>query len=116
MQLAPLRRRDNILPDFDAHQRSSRLFVHRPLVKTQGVVTLLWRSSDLRTFAFFRVSRFSFCTMRTFTLIGLAAGFVSGVSAACSSALKIDDFSKWSSNTNSLGQWTSGKMFGAEFT
>ncbi|ORX95872.1 glycosyl hydrolase [Clohesyomyces aquaticus] len=45
--------------------------------------------------------------MRTFTLIGLAAGLVSGASAACSAALKIDDFSKWSSNTNSLNSWTS---------
>ncbi|KAH7132184.1 glycosyl hydrolase [Dendryphion nanum] len=45
--------------------------------------------------------------MRTTTLIGLAAAFASGVSAACSSALKIDDFSSWSSNTNSLGSWTS---------
>ncbi|PSN65776.1 glycosyl hydrolase-like protein [Corynespora cassiicola Philippines] len=45
--------------------------------------------------------------MRTFTLIGLAAGFAGSVSAACSSALKIDDFSKWSSNSNSLGSWTS---------
>ncbi|KAF2014832.1 carbohydrate esterase family 4 protein [Aaosphaeria arxii CBS 175.79] len=40
-------------------------------------------------------------------LIGLAAGLAGGVSAACSSALKIDDFSKWSSNTNSLNSWTS---------
>lgn len=45
--------------------------------------------------------------MRTTSLIGLAAAFASGVSAACSSALKIDDFSSWSSNTNSLGSWTS---------
>ncbi|KAF2748604.1 carbohydrate esterase family 4 protein [Sporormia fimetaria CBS 119925] len=40
-------------------------------------------------------------------LIGLAAGLVSGVSAACSGPLKIDDFSRWSSNTNSLNSWTS---------
>ncbi|KAF2123081.1 glycosyl hydrolase [Lophiotrema nucula] len=45
--------------------------------------------------------------MRAYTVIGLAAGLVSGVSAACSSALKIDDFSKWSSNTNSLNSWVS---------
>ncbi|KAJ4305927.1 hypothetical protein N0V90_001460 [Kalmusia sp. IMI 367209] len=45
--------------------------------------------------------------MRSFTLIGLAAAFATEASAACSSALKIDDFSKYSSNTNSLGQWTS---------
>ncbi|KAF3046949.1 hypothetical protein E8E12_009127 [Didymella heteroderae] len=45
--------------------------------------------------------------MRSSILIGLAAGFASQAYAACSSALKIDDFSKWSSNTNSLGQWTS---------
>jgi hypothetical protein len=32
-----------------------------------------------------------------------------GVQAACSAALKIDDFSRWSSNTNSLNSWTSGK-------
>jgi hypothetical protein len=46
--------------------------------------------------------------MRTSILIGLAATFASQAYAACSSALKIDDFSKWSTNTNSLGQWTSG--------
>ncbi|KAJ4366732.1 hypothetical protein N0V95_000061 [Ascochyta clinopodiicola] len=45
--------------------------------------------------------------MRSSILIGLAAGFASQAYAACSSALKIDDFSKWSSNTNSLGQWVS---------
>jgi hypothetical protein len=46
--------------------------------------------------------------MRNYALIGLVAAFASGASAACNSALKIDDFSKWSSNTNSLGSWTSG--------
>jgi hypothetical protein len=46
--------------------------------------------------------------MRTSLLIGLAATFAGQAYAACSSALKIDDFSKWSSNQNSLGQWTSG--------
>lgn len=46
--------------------------------------------------------------MRTSTLIGLAAAFTSQVYAACQSATKIDDFSKWSSKTNSLGEWTSG--------
>ena len=46
--------------------------------------------------------------MRSTVLFGLAAGFASQAYAACSSALKIDDFSKYSSNTNSLGQWTSG--------
>jgi len=45
--------------------------------------------------------------MRTSTLIGLAAAFTSQVYAACQSATKIDDFSKWSSKTNSLGEWTS---------
>ncbi|KAJ4325771.1 hypothetical protein N0V94_000531 [Neodidymelliopsis sp. IMI 364377] len=45
--------------------------------------------------------------MRTSILIGLAAGFASQAYAACSSALKIDDFSKWSTNTNALGSWTS---------
>lgn len=45
--------------------------------------------------------------MRSFTLIGLAAAFATEVSAACSSALTIDNFSKFSSNTNTLGQWTS---------
>jgi len=30
--------------------------------------------------------------------------------ATCTSALTVDDFSKYSSNTNSLGQWTSGKQ------
>ncbi|KAF2686744.1 carbohydrate esterase family 4 protein [Lentithecium fluviatile CBS 122367] len=45
--------------------------------------------------------------MRNITLIGLVAAFASSASAACSSALKIDDFSKWSSNTNSLNSWTS---------
>jgi peptidoglycan/xylan/chitin deacetylase (PgdA/CDA1 family) len=46
--------------------------------------------------------------MRTSTLIGLAAAFSTQVYAACQSATKIDDFSKWSSNANSLGEWTSG--------
>jgi len=43
------------------------------------------------------------------TLIGLAALAANtgkAAAATCSSALTIDDFSKWSSNTNSLGQWT----------
>jgi hypothetical protein len=47
--------------------------------------------------------------MHTFTLIGLAAVVARGAFAACSGPLKIDDFSRWSSNTNSLGSWTSGK-------
>lgn len=47
--------------------------------------------------------------MRVSTLIGLAAGLASQVvSAACSSALKIDDFSRYSQNQNSLNEWTSG--------
>jgi peptidoglycan/xylan/chitin deacetylase (PgdA/CDA1 family) len=66
-------------------------------------------------------SHFDFCTfafaqslvtthnMRTSTLIGLAAAFSAHVHAACQGATKVDDFSKWSSNTNSLGSWTSGK-------
>ncbi|KAF3009965.1 hypothetical protein E8E13_011239 [Curvularia kusanoi] len=45
--------------------------------------------------------------MRSSVLIGFAAGFASQAYAACSSALSIDDFSKYSSNTNSLGSWTS---------
>ncbi|KAF1995543.1 carbohydrate esterase family 4 protein [Amniculicola lignicola CBS 123094] len=45
--------------------------------------------------------------MRASTLICLAAGLVGGATAACSSALKIDDFSRWSSNANSLNAWTS---------
>lgn len=45
--------------------------------------------------------------MRNTTLIGLLAALAARASAACSSALQIDDFSKWSSNTNSLGSWTS---------
>lgn len=46
--------------------------------------------------------------MRTFTVIqAFAALFASQVSAACSSALTIDDFSKYSTNTNTLGSWTS---------
>ncbi|KAL5392163.1 hypothetical protein DPSP01_000683 [Paraphaeosphaeria sporulosa] len=47
--------------------------------------------------------------MRGLSLItGLLAAFVPEASAAgCSSALTIDNFSKFSSNTNSLGQWTS---------
>lgn len=49
--------------------------------------------------------------MRTFTLIGLTAAFSSQVLAACTQKLKIDDFSKWSSNTNSLGEYTSGMLF-----
>jgi hypothetical protein len=46
--------------------------------------------------------------MRTSTLIGLAAAFSTHVYAACQSATKIDDFAKWSTNANSLGEWTSG--------
>ncbi|KAH8724150.1 glycosyl hydrolase [Phaeosphaeriaceae sp. PMI808] len=45
--------------------------------------------------------------MRVQIIIGLAAAFGKGVFAACQTALKIDDFSKYSSNTNSLGEWTS---------
>jgi hypothetical protein len=47
--------------------------------------------------------------MHTSTLIGLAAILARGAFAACSGPLKIDDFSRWSSNTNSLNSWTSGK-------
>jgi hypothetical protein len=46
--------------------------------------------------------------MRTTTLIGFAAAFATQAFAACSSALKVDDFSKWSSNTNSLNEYTGG--------
>lgn len=49
--------------------------------------------------------------MRTSILIGFAAGFASQAYAACSSALKIDDFSNYSSNLNTLGSWTSGRIF-----
>lgn len=45
---------------------------------------------------------------------GVAWGVVSCVTlvrAACSSNLLIDNYSKFTSNTNSLGQWTSGKQF-----
>jgi hypothetical protein len=50
--------------------------------------------------------------MRITTLIGLVAGLASQtVNAACSAPLKIDDFSKQSSNQNSLGEWTSGKSY-----
>ncbi|KAF1833385.1 glycosyl hydrolase [Decorospora gaudefroyi] len=46
--------------------------------------------------------------MRFSTLIGLAAGLASqAVNAACSAPLKIDDFSRFSSNQNSLNEWTS---------
>ncbi|KAF2865472.1 glycosyl hydrolase [Massariosphaeria phaeospora] len=47
--------------------------------------------------------------MRGINLIGLAAAFASGASAACSAPLIIDDFSQWASagNQNSLGAWTS---------
>lgn len=47
--------------------------------------------------------------MRGFSFLsGLLAAFAAKSSAAgCSSALTIDNFSKYSSNTNSLGQWTS---------
>lgn len=51
--------------------------------------------------------------MRVSTLIGLAASIASQtVSAACSGPLKIDDFSRYSQNQNSLNEWTSG-MFDA---
>ncbi|OSS51768.1 hypothetical protein B5807_03196 [Epicoccum nigrum] len=45
--------------------------------------------------------------MRSSAVVAFAAGFASQAYAACSSALKIDDFSKYSSNTNSLDSWTS---------
>ncbi|KAF1962270.1 glycosyl hydrolase [Byssothecium circinans] len=45
--------------------------------------------------------------MRDILLIGLVAASATRASAACSSPLKIDDFSRWSSNTNSLNSWTS---------
>lgn len=45
--------------------------------------------------------------MRSSVVVAFAAGFASQAYAACSSALKIDDFSKYSSNTNSLDSWTS---------
>jgi hypothetical protein len=48
--------------------------------------------------------------MRVSTVIGLMAGLANqAVNAACSAPLSIDNFSKWSSNQNSLGQWTSGE-------
>jgi hypothetical protein len=48
--------------------------------------------------------------MRLPTILGLVAGRLAGhtVNAACSAPLKIDDFSKYSSNANSFGEWTSG--------
>jgi outer membrane murein-binding lipoprotein Lpp len=52
--------------------------------------------------------------MRTTTLIGFAAAFATQVFAACQSATKIDDFSKWSSNTNNLGEYTSGTFILSE--
>lgn len=45
--------------------------------------------------------------MRSSVVVAFAAGFASQAYAACSSALRIDDFSKYSSNTNSLDSWTS---------
>ncbi|KAF2821979.1 glycosyl hydrolase-like protein [Ophiobolus disseminans] len=45
--------------------------------------------------------------MHTSSLIGLVAAFSTQVFAACSGPTKIDDFSKWSTKTNSLGEWTS---------
>jgi len=47
--------------------------------------------------------------MRISTLIDFVAAFSTQVFAACQAPTKVDDFSKWSSNTNSLGEWTSGK-------
>jgi hypothetical protein len=47
--------------------------------------------------------------MRFSALIGLAAAAFQTVSAAaCTSNLLIDNFAKWSTNTNSLASWTSG--------
>jgi hypothetical protein len=42
----------------------------------------------------------------TSLLVGILAQ--QGSAAVCNSNLMIDDFSKWSSKTNSLGQWASG--------
>jgi hypothetical protein len=47
--------------------------------------------------------------MRFSALLGLAAAAVQTVSAAvCASNLLIDNFAKYSTNTNSLASWTSG--------
>ncbi len=53
-------------------------------------------------------SRSTAYNMHSTFLVGLAASFASQAYAACSGPLKIDDFSKYSANTNSLGSWTSG--------
>ncbi|KAF2140743.1 carbohydrate esterase family 4 protein [Aplosporella prunicola CBS 121167] len=46
--------------------------------------------------------------MRLVALVGLAASLIPSVAqAACSGPLTIDDFSQYSSNSNSLGSWTS---------
>lgn len=47
-----------------------------------------------------------------FSFGGVVWGVVSGVAvvrAACSSNLLVDNYAKFASNTNSLGQWTSGR-------
>jgi hypothetical protein len=41
--------------------------------------------------------------------MGLWAGFTAKALGACQGPVKVDDFSKWSSNTNNLGEWTSGR-------
>jgi len=71
--------------------------------------TLSGSLRDFCTFAFHNLAtRYMSSGMRNYALIGLVAVFAGSTSAACNLALKIDDFSTWSSNTNSLGSWTSG--------
>lgn len=51
--------------------------------------------------------------MRVTEILAWAASLLAGareVQAACSGPLVIDNFSKWSSNSNSLNSWTSGKL------
>jgi hypothetical protein len=44
------------------------------------------------------------------TGLGLIKAVESGSgAAACTSNLLVDDYARWSSNLNTLGQWTSGK-------
>lgn len=85
---------------------TASVFSYRRLV---GVATDCCSGSlHFRTFAFAAVSRYTKSIMLISTLIGLVAGLAPAlVDAACSGPLKIDDFSKYASNQNSLNSWTS---------
>jgi hypothetical protein len=88
---------------------SYRLLLIHPFRQLVGRRESLLEVLDFCTFALSKTP-FTKFNMRVSTVIGLMAGLANqAVNAACSAPLSIDNFSKWSSNQNSLGQWTSGE-------